>query len=57
MAGDQAVENFAGGCADWDRKTVDQAVAFLATQTATNTAEKPLQPLARYNYLPLVPRG
>lgn len=41
MAGDQAIENFAGGCADWDRKTVDQAVAFLATQTAATTAATP----------------
>ena len=41
MAGDQAIENFAGGCADWDRKTVDQAIAFLAIQTATTTAEQP----------------
>ena len=41
VASDQAVEKFAGGCADWDRKITDQAVAFLATQTAETTAAKP----------------
>lgn len=41
VAGDQAIEKFAGGCADWDRKIVDQTVAFLATQTADTTAAKP----------------
>lgn len=41
VASDQAIEKFAGGCADWDRKITDQAVAFLATQTAETTAAKP----------------
>ncbi|MEZ4679122.1 MAG: sulfatase-like hydrolase/transferase [Caldilineaceae bacterium] len=41
MANDAAVENFAGGCADWDRVTADQAVTFLATQSAESTAAEP----------------
>lgn len=41
VAGDQAIEKFAGGCADWDRKIADQAVAFLATQTVETTTAKP----------------
>lgn len=41
MANDAAVENFAGGCPDWDRKATDQAVAFLETQNAETTAQQP----------------
>ncbi len=37
----QEVKNFGGGCADWDRQFVDQAVAFLQTQTPTTTASQP----------------
>lgn len=29
----QEVTNFAGGCADWDRRVADQAIDFLAAQT------------------------
>ncbi|MFN8443442.1 MAG: sulfatase-like hydrolase/transferase [Caldilineaceae bacterium] len=32
IANDAAVENFAGGCADWDRKVTDQAVNYLSGQ-------------------------
>jgi arylsulfatase A-like enzyme len=41
MANDAAVENFAGGCADWDRITADQAVTFLSGQSTETTAEQP----------------
>ncbi len=41
MANDAGVENFAGGCADWDRQATDQAVAFLSTQTAETTEQQP----------------
>ena len=41
MAGDAEVENFAGGCADWDRITADQAVNFLATQDSTTVEAAP----------------
>jgi choline-sulfatase len=41
MANDAAVENFAGGCPDWDRKATDQAVAFLGTQNAETTEQQP----------------
>ena len=37
----QEVKNFGGGCADWDQQYVDQAVAFLQTQTPTTTANQP----------------
>lgn len=32
ICNDAAIDNFAGGCADWDRKVTDQAVSYLATQ-------------------------
>ncbi|MBX3013206.1 MAG: sulfatase-like hydrolase/transferase [Caldilineaceae bacterium] len=41
MANDAAVENFAGGCADWDRITTDQAITFLGTQSEETTAQQP----------------
>lgn len=41
MAGDAAVENFAGGCADWDRITADQAIDFLGAQNKKTMAEQP----------------
>lgn len=41
VADDTAVENFGGGCADWDRKITDQATAFLNTQSAATTAAQP----------------
>lgn len=34
MANDAGIENFAGGCANWDRITADQAIAFLGNQDA-----------------------
>ena len=33
----QDVSNFAGGCADWDRKVADQAIDFLTAQTEATT--------------------
>lgn len=41
MANDAAIDNFAGGCADWDRITADQAVAFLQGQSNTNMDSSP----------------
>ncbi len=41
MANDAGVENFAGGCADWDRLTADQATAFLADQTDAEPGQPP----------------
>lgn len=41
MANDAAIENFAGGCADWDREATQQALDFLATQSAETTADQP----------------
>ncbi len=41
VANDTKVENFGGGCADWDRMITDQATGFLSTQTAAGTAEQP----------------
>ena len=41
VANDTKVENFGGGCANWDAKIVEQATAFLSTQTAANTADNP----------------
>lgn len=40
-ANDIAVDNFGGGCADWDRMIADQAITFLSTQTAEQTAQQP----------------
>lgn len=41
VANDTKVENFGGGCANWDTKTTNQATSFLATQTAAGTAAGP----------------
>jgi choline-sulfatase len=41
VANDTAVENFGGGCANWDQRIADQAVNFLAAQTAADTADEP----------------
>ncbi len=41
MANDAGVENFAGGCADWDRLTTDQATAFLTAQADAAPGEPP----------------
>lgn len=41
VANDTKVENFGGGCANWDEKIADQAIDFLSTQTAVSTADQP----------------
>lgn len=41
VANDTKVENFGGGCANWDEMIADQAVSFLSTQTAAGTADQP----------------
>ncbi len=41
VANDTKVENFGGGCADWDRMITDQAVEFLSTQTVASSSEQP----------------
>lgn len=41
VANDTKVENFGGGCANWDEIVTAQATTFLATQTAETTASEP----------------
>lgn len=37
----QAIEDFGGGCANWDETIADQAIDFLSSQTAATTAQTP----------------